>query len=156
MRLPSIVTDLVSKIRRDEVAFPAQAGMLELLGAPNTRYDYAKRVVPMQNSALAAGVNFFAQMFSEAPVAVFDATDGQPGEVKEGHDPPQLIAQLGKPRLVSRRGPDIHAVNAHTIQHVALTGLTDQLPEAPDDPPSDADHVHVNTIWLALADRLHH
>ena len=91
MRLPSIVTDLVSKIRRDEVAFPAQAGMLELLGAPNTRYDYAKRVVPMQNSALAAGVNFFAQMFSEAPVAVFDATDGQPGEVKEGHDLAELI-----------------------------------------------------------------
>jgi HK97 family phage portal protein len=76
------------KIQTDEIRQPI-AGVLDQL-SPNTRRDYAKDTLPMANSAVSAGVGWFARTFPEAPLAVFDEVDGQQ-EIIPGHELTDLI-----------------------------------------------------------------
>ena len=79
---------MVTKILPDQVRH-ATTGIADLL-SPNSRYDYSKETKVTDNSAVSAGVGWFARTFSEAPIAVFTDEDGTL-EITPGHPMTDLI-----------------------------------------------------------------
>ena len=58
---------------------------------PGTKYDYAKDVIPMLNSAVAAAVFWVARNFPEAPLAVWNEDENGELSVDTGNPITQLI-----------------------------------------------------------------
>ena len=111
MRLP-FISNLVTKVSPEEVRH-STAGVSELF-APNTRYDYSRETNAIDNSAVAAGVGWFARTFSEAPIAVYREEDTAL-EIQPGHPLTDLV-----------RHPNAHYAGITlmntTIQEFILSG----------------------------------